>query len=38
MGMSLLDGLSVAVLIGFVVFGFLHYRLDSNKTNVYNCL
>ncbi len=31
MGMSLLDVLSIAVLIGFVVFGFLHYRLDRKK-------
>lgn len=31
MGMSLLDMLSMAVLIGFVVLGLLHYRLDRKK-------
>jgi hypothetical protein len=31
MGMSLLDVLSIAVLVGFVVLCLLHYRLDSKR-------
>lgn len=31
MNVSLLDVLSVVVLIGFAVFGFLNYRVDSKK-------
>lgn len=31
MSMSLLDVLSIAVLVGFVVLGLLHYRLDRKR-------